>query len=704
MRIITGLTNGVVYYFAMKTRDEVLTNWSDLDLVKPSATPFDTLPEVFDLVSPPDNSIQSTSTPKFVWDETTDPDPGDTVTYEIRYSTDSLFSVYSSSAGLSVSTYTPIVALTENATYWWKIGAKDDDNNYRWSTSIRVIRINVIDENPNMFSLVSPQNNSIESTSTPKFVWEEAVDPDPGDTVTYEIRYSTDSLFSVYSSSAGLSVSIYTPIVALTENATYWWKVKALDNDGLYIWSSTWTFGVNTQDSEPGSFNLVSPGNESILDTSKPTLLWEEAVDPDPGDTVSYTLHYSTDAFFTPETAVPGISTNSYTFATDLELKTYWWKVVAQGSGGKSRPSTQTDWWFRVADTDVPTAVVQIDAADTPFDEGGSVTVSWTYSPPQDLKGYNVYYATSAFDNTSQAAYYSSSPTDPDRKFCIVSGLVKSQEYYFAVAPVDILDNYEPVIFSTGPVYPVNNKVNTVDSDCTIVAGFDLNTRVVIPKGTNNGTYINIVRPGQDKKSSIGSADIKASQNPRILSDTVDWLKHTTVEVQSNVELERNITLYLHHMAELKEDVERKLRIFRLDEDNTKWVELCTGHTVDTQSHLVSCKLSQLSVFRLLGAEPVEDFSNTIVGPNPFKPNDGKSSTGQWEQGIIFDQIPEGTTIKVFTITGELVTELEETDRGNRYIWYAKNLKDRELASGVYIYLLENENAGKKFGKLAIEK
>lgn len=110
---------------------------------------------------------------------------------------------------------------------------------------------------------------------------------------------------------------------------------------------------------------------------------------------------------------------------------------------------------------------------------------------------------------------------------------------------------------------------------------------------------------------------------------------------------------------------------------------------------------------------PVEIFSPNIstsldkvlVYPNPFKPN---SNLGH--SNIIFGgvepntRLPKETTIRIYTIAGKLVKILEERDDDGQVFWNAKDDAGKELAGGIYIYIVITP-AGKKYsGKLAIVK
>lgn len=301
----------------------------------------------FDLLTP--QGIVNTATPAFDWQDTTDPDPGDSLTYTIWYSSYSDFSVYTSSAGLSTSNYTPSVGLDEDTTYWWSARAVDVSSGaVTVSLSTFTIIINAINQSPSSFSLLSPANGSLSLTRYPIFDWNAATDGDPGDTLTYTIYYSTDAAFTVSTSSAGLSQTTFTPSVQLIENATYYWYAKVQDNQGAENFSlSTWTVIIDGTDEFPVSFDLVSPTDGQLVYDRSPTFDWTDSYDPDPGGTITFELHYSTFSNFSASITISGITVSQYTLGYNLDDNDiYYWKIDAIDSSSNRTASTQTNWSF----------------------------------------------------------------------------------------------------------------------------------------------------------------------------------------------------------------------------------------------------------------------------------------------------------------------------------------------------------------------
>ena len=70
----------------------------------------------------------------------------------------------------------------------------------------------------------------------------------------------------------------------------------------------------------------------------------------------------------------------------------------------------------------------------------------------------------------------------------------------------------------------------------------------------------------------------------------------------------------------------------------------------------------------------------------PFKAHSG-------DAGINFLNLPAGTRIRIFTITGRIVQTLDAANGGN-VTWLINNANLDRVASGVYLYIMEG--AGQK--------
>jgi len=88
---------------------------------------------------------------------------------------------------------------------------------------------------------------------------------------------------------------------------------------------------------------------------------------------------------------------------------------------------------------------------------------------------------------------------------------------------------------------------------------------------------------------------------------------------------------------------------------------------------------------------------NAVVFPNPF------SISGSPYKKLKFDNLPPGSTIVIYTVSGEAVVSLNS--RGIRYEWNGKNSVGMPVSPGIYYYLITNrESSQVQKGKLYIIK
>ena len=308
-------------------------------------------PDPFYLLSPADAYNETvTVLPYFDWEDTTDPD-GDPVSYTFQHDDNPGFDSPTTITGISLSEYTlkPGEALENYATNYWRVRAEDGKGGITYGTdqpSGRNYRSIIVNANvaPNAFHLLTPVDGQYVNTTTPSLDWEDSTDPDPGDTVTYTLWYSTDPTFSTKTEIGGLVDSTYTIAAPLAAGNSYFWRVRADDQRGGATWAieQNWGFYVNRP---PNAFNLLSPSDGASVSSMPMAFDWDDAVDPDPGDTVTYHIMVDNDpGFGSPEIDVSGLASSTYT-ATLAAAGTYYWKVEAVDNHSYGRWSNQT-WSF----------------------------------------------------------------------------------------------------------------------------------------------------------------------------------------------------------------------------------------------------------------------------------------------------------------------------------------------------------------------
>ncbi|MBU0456489.1 MAG: T9SS type A sorting domain-containing protein [Gammaproteobacteria bacterium] len=87
------------------------------------------------------------------------------------------------------------------------------------------------------------------------------------------------------------------------------------------------------------------------------------------------------------------------------------------------------------------------------------------------------------------------------------------------------------------------------------------------------------------------------------------------------------------------------------------------------------------------------DLTNIIAYPNPCKGHNK----------ITFKNLTDQCKITIYNIAGELIFEQEFTNTHGKVEWNLKNKSGKDVASGVYIYLItNNQNQKPGIGKIGI--
>ncbi len=224
-------------------------------------------PESVALTSPANSAANVALDATLTWQAATDPD-GDAVVYDVYLGTDAN-PITAANTNQSGTTYTP--ALTANATYYWKVIAKDDKGGTGESA---IWSFSTLNNAPGSITLTAPANEAGGIALSSILSWQAVTDPD-GDAVVYDVYFGTDASPETVISADQEGTS-YTP--TLVPGTTYYWKVVAKDPFGGISESAIWSFtseiqigdfyegGVVFYIDETGEHGLVCP----ISDQSPP--------------------------------------------------------------------------------------------------------------------------------------------------------------------------------------------------------------------------------------------------------------------------------------------------------------------------------------------------------------------------------------------------------------------------------------------------
>jgi hypothetical protein len=136
-----------------------------------------------------------------------------------------------------------------------------------------------------------------------------------------------------------------------------------------------------------------------------------------------------------------------------------------------------------------------------------------------------------------------------------------------------------------------------------------------------------------------------------------------------------------------------KLRMYTASTMAGPWTILSSN--LDGSKKTVAGTTTHFSFFGLF-APLATDLKSVEVYPVPFKPNDGNADTGvdysagNPNSGIIFANLPSAVSIKIYTVTGQLVAKFSTESSLGELQWDVKNESGKSVASGVYIAVISS--------------
>ena len=154
----------------------------------------------------------------------------------------------------------------QNTTYYWRAKAYDGS---KWSDHWSEIRSFIFAVEVGGVINPSPSDGSSTSDTTPLLNWEDVLGA-----IGYHVQVNTNNSFTGTSiaDDTTLTQSDYQVSTPLSNNTTYYWRIKIKNTDGVWgNWSSTWNFSVQLE--IPLS---PSPSSSSTIGNTTPLLDWED--------------------------------------------------------------------------------------------------------------------------------------------------------------------------------------------------------------------------------------------------------------------------------------------------------------------------------------------------------------------------------------------------------------------------------------------
>jgi hypothetical protein len=286
-----------------------------------------------------------------------DPDPGDTVTYDVYFGTAPNAMKVVSTRQTNTS-YDPPGTMNYSTSYYWQIVAWDNHNtvayNSTWHFNTHV------NNPPNKPDLpINPNNNTgnvsvVNTVLTWRWIGFPSIpspDPNQGDTVTYDVYwgFAPDALYKLYANYPGFSYALPT----MDYNTHYYWKIVAWDNHGASSAGPIWNFYTHSNSAPYQPSNPTPAYGVSNVCTCDNYLSWKwygypqnPNKDPNQGDTVTYDVYFG--ATYNPPLVANHISATTWSPPEGLKMGTiYYWHVVAYDNHGFS--TNGPGWAFQTS-------------------------------------------------------------------------------------------------------------------------------------------------------------------------------------------------------------------------------------------------------------------------------------------------------------------------------------------------------------------
>ncbi len=225
-------------------------------------------------------------------------------------------------------------ALEDGHAYYVRVRASDGALWSDWQTM--TIRMNSVPIPP---TSMTPSEMEGVTAASPTLSHVNAVDGE-NDNLTYDYELYADAQMAVLLDHAEnrpqTSVTTSWPVTAtLGEDSVFYWRVRGSDPYEAGAWSQLAIFWVNAQNSAPLPFDLISPADQSDIPGRTVTFDWAATTDPDPYDSLTYTLFYDDNPGMTSPSTVNEMDSTSYALPTTLQFgTTYYWKVRAKDRFG----------------------------------------------------------------------------------------------------------------------------------------------------------------------------------------------------------------------------------------------------------------------------------------------------------------------------------------------------------------------------------
>ncbi|MBN2305063.1 MAG: hypothetical protein JXQ72_11325 [Anaerolineae bacterium] len=299
--------------------------------------------------------------------------------------------------------------------YWWRAQSRRDGV---WSDYGPVWTFTVTPPPPGRPRLTTPRSGVNLDTPTPALAWEAVTGGK-----RYQIQVDDQGNFNspVIDETLDPGILTFTPPVTLPDGGRYFWRVRAINEQGVSgAWSARWWFSLN-QLPRPA---LIAPAMRAVLPDATPTFEWDAVTDAD-----HYQIEIDDDRRFgTPDDMGDPAGT---TFTSGgLADGAYYWRARAVNAAGI--PGQWSALWLFTVDTTGPVAPVLRGPADRSGTPSTTPRLVWQRS--RDAIQYRV----QIFDDPALAIPI----MDEQTPRTLITAPLDYGTYYWQVAAMDGVGNW----------------------------------------------------------------------------------------------------------------------------------------------------------------------------------------------------------------------------------------------------------------------
>ena len=282
---------------------------------------FSVVTPVVALLAPADNASSQSTSLTLRWNHV-----NGTSTYQVQLGSDTAFSSPIVNDSTVTDTTRQVLGLSNGAIYYWRVRAISPGTKSAYAVPFS---FTTVVTTPGVPTLVSPADGAPSQPMPVTVRWNTVASA-----IGYHVQVSSDPQFGSFFVNDSTVTDTTRLVPGLTNNTTYYWRVRTINSGGKSAFSTPYTF--TTVVASPGVPVLLSPADGATTQPVALNLRWSHVTGAS-----AYHVQASSDAQFS------ALVVNDSTLADTTRVvdglannTTYYWRVQATNAGGKSAYAT----------------------------------------------------------------------------------------------------------------------------------------------------------------------------------------------------------------------------------------------------------------------------------------------------------------------------------------------------------------------------